>query len=147
MYAIRSYYAYPQDSGCTPCSGREAYARYSAQAFQKVQEVGGTLVYQAEAIGRFIGPDGEDWDEVLLVQYPSLQAFLAMISMPEYQAMTVHRTAALQDARLTVDGPTRVGYSQPFGAFVCLEHTRQLARESGGFSKYLQNLASQRVFV
>ncbi len=45
--------------------------------------------------------------------------------------------------RLTVDGPTRVGRS-PFGAFVGLEHTRQLARESGGFAKYLQNLQSQQ---
>src|ERR1051325_3312000 len=45
--------------------------------------------------------------------------------------------------RLTVDGATRVGHSQPFGAFLSLEHTRQLARESGGFTKYLQNLASQ----
>jgi uncharacterized protein (DUF1330 family) len=102
LLRFRDQAAYPADSGCAPCSGREAYARYSAQAFKKVQEVGGELVYQAEAMGRFIGPDGEDWDEVLLVRYPSLQAFLAMISMPEYQAMTVHRTAALQDARLTV---------------------------------------------
>jgi hypothetical protein len=45
--------------------------------------------------------------------------------------------------RLEVDGPTRVGFSQPFGVFVSLEHTRQLARESGGFSKYLQNLNAQ----
>ncbi|TJY59023.1 DUF1330 domain-containing protein [Sinimarinibacterium sp. CAU 1509] len=102
LLRFRAEAAYPADSGCTPCSGREAYARYSTQAFGKVREVGGELVYQADAIGRFIGPDGEDWDEVLLVRYPSLQAFLAMVSMPDYQAMTVHRTAALADARLTV---------------------------------------------
>ena len=41
--------------------------------------------------------------------------------------------------RLTVDGPTRVGHSQPFGAFLSLEHTKQLARESGGFAKYIQS--------
>ena len=45
--------------------------------------------------------------------------------------------------RVNVDGPTRVGHSQPFGVFVSLETTRQLLRESGGFSKYLQNRASQ----
>lgn len=45
--------------------------------------------------------------------------------------------------RLTIDGSTRVGHSQPFGVFISLEHTRQLARESGGFAKYLQNLATQ----
>lgn len=40
--------------------------------------------------------------------------------------------------RVTVDGPTRVGHGQPFGLMISLEHTRQLARESGGFSKYIQ---------
>src|SRR6185503_14405114 len=45
--------------------------------------------------------------------------------------------------RLTVDGPTRVGHNQPFGAFLALEHSRQLARESGSFTKYLQNQATQ----
>ena len=46
--------------------------------------------------------------------------------------------------RLTIDGPTRVGHGQQFGAFVGIEHTKQLARESGGFTKYLQNPAQQR---
>ena len=46
--------------------------------------------------------------------------------------------------RVTVDGPTRVGHTQPFGVFIGLEATRQLQRESGGFGKYLQNRASQQ---
>jgi len=45
--------------------------------------------------------------------------------------------------RATVDGSTRVGHGEPFGLILSIEHTRQLARESGGFSKYLQN-ASDR---
>jgi hypothetical protein len=47
--------------------------------------------------------------------------------------------------RLTVDGPTRVGHGQPFGAFLSLEHTKQLARESGGFAKYIQSPNTSRV--
>jgi hypothetical protein len=46
--------------------------------------------------------------------------------------------------RVAVDGPATVGHGQPFGAFITLETTRQLLRESGGFSKYLQNQASQQ---
>jgi hypothetical protein len=46
--------------------------------------------------------------------------------------------------RLTVDGPTSVGRNQPFGAFISLETTRQLLRESGGFGKYLQNQPTQQ---
>jgi hypothetical protein len=45
--------------------------------------------------------------------------------------------------RLGVDGPTRVGHTQPFGVFVSLETTQQLLRESGGFSKYLQNQSAR----
>jgi hypothetical protein len=46
--------------------------------------------------------------------------------------------------RVTVDGPTRVGHTQPFGVFIGLESTRQLLRESGGFGKYLQDQANQQ---
>jgi hypothetical protein len=45
--------------------------------------------------------------------------------------------------RVTVDGPTRVGHAQPFGAFISIEATSQLMRESGGFAKYLQNQSQQ----
>lgn len=44
---------------------------------------------------------------------------------------------------LSLDGPVEVGNGQPFGAYITIEHTRQLARESGGFSKYLQNNTRQ----
>lgn len=46
--------------------------------------------------------------------------------------------------RVSIDGPTRVGHTQPFGTFISLETTRQLLRESGGFSKYLQNQSNQQ---
>ncbi len=46
--------------------------------------------------------------------------------------------------RVAVDGSTTVGHGQPFGVFITLETTRQLLRESGGFSKYLQNQANQQ---
>lgn len=38
-----------------------------------------------------------------------------------------------------VDGPPNVGHGKPFGLFVNLVHTRDIERESGGFSRYLQN--------
>ncbi len=46
--------------------------------------------------------------------------------------------------RVRVDGPTSVGHSQPFGAFISLESTNQLLRESGGFGKYVQNKSPQQ---
>jgi hypothetical protein len=46
--------------------------------------------------------------------------------------------------RLAIDGPANVGHGRPFGVYIGVEHTRQLAREAGGFGKYLQNLSSQQ---
>lgn len=42
-----------------------------------------------------------------------------------------------------IDGADRVGHDAPFGLFVDIRHTREIERESGGFSKYLQNQNNQ----
>ena len=38
-----------------------------------------------------------------------------------------------------VDGSVRVGHTSPFGVLVSLRHSAAIERESGGFSRYLQN--------
>lgn len=82
------------------CSGREAYATYSRRASGKVAQAGGEVLYHGAVLGGIIAPAEEQWDEVLLVRYPSFDAFRKMISDPDYQRITVHRTAALEDSRL-----------------------------------------------
>jgi hypothetical protein len=47
-----------------------------------------------------IAPEGESWDEVVLVHYPSRRAFLRMVQSDAYRAIVHHRTAALADSRL-----------------------------------------------
>jgi uncharacterized protein (DUF1330 family) len=83
-----------------PCSGREAYRTYSLTAIKKVKEVGGQPIWMGNVAGCVIAPDGEDWDDVLLVKYPCIGAFRKMLADPEYQKCTFHRTAALDNARL-----------------------------------------------
>ncbi len=80
--------------------GREAYRCYSKVAFQKVQGVGGEMVWSGHTLAGVIAPEDEHWDEVLLVRYPSIQAFATMLADPEYREATKHRTAALEEARL-----------------------------------------------
>jgi uncharacterized protein (DUF1330 family) len=92
--------AYPQGSEHSPCTGLEAYGRYSRTAIAKVRGVGGAVEVMAQARVALIAPPGERWDQVLLVRYPSKTAFLSMLADSEYQAATVHRTAALADSRL-----------------------------------------------
>lgn len=100
LLRYRAQAEYPAGSGHAPCSGREAYQRYAEVALRKIRELGGEPVLLAPVLARVIAPAGEDWDELLLVRYPSLGALLAMLAMPDYRAATVHRTAALEDARL-----------------------------------------------
>ncbi len=96
---------YAAGSGQQPCSGKEAYARYSRTALLKVRAAGGGVESMAQARVALIAPDQETWDEVLLVRYPSPEAFLAMLADAEYQAAAVHRTAALADSRLIACTP------------------------------------------
>jgi uncharacterized protein (DUF1330 family) len=91
---------YPADFDAAPCSGAEAYQRYGAVAMGRVASVGGRIVWSGNARLTVIGPEAEDWDVVVLVEYPSKQAFAEMIGQPEYQAVAPHRTAALADSRL-----------------------------------------------
>ncbi|MBA1274973.1 DUF1330 domain-containing protein [Stutzerimonas azotifigens] len=92
--------AYPPGSSHRPCSGREAYARYSRVALQHLRAVGAEVEIMAQAHAALIAPPGEDWDELLLVRYPSKDAFLSMIANDDYLAASEHRTAALADSRL-----------------------------------------------
>ena len=91
---------YPAGAGADPCSGREAYGRYAAGALQKVASVGGRIVWMGRVAASVIAPEGEEWHDAVLVEYPSRKAFLAMIALPDYQAAVFHRTAALEDSRL-----------------------------------------------
>lgn len=105
LLRYREQAAYPADSGQNPCSGREAYARYSRIALGKVRGVGGDVQLLAAVQLALIAPAEEAWDELLLVRYPSKAAFLGMLADPEYQAATLHRTAALADSRLIASLP------------------------------------------
>lgn len=88
----------------TDCSGLEAYQRYGRVAIKKVVEVGGRVLWSGHPEVMFIGED-EDWDQILLVEYPSRTAFLKMLAMPEYQAATKHREAGLEATRLIQNRP------------------------------------------
>lgn len=81
-------------------SGMEAYMLYGAVAQAKVREVGGDFIYIGPVQQTFVGPSDVKWDVMALVYYPSRQAFLRMVAMPDYQAATKHRRAGLAATRL-----------------------------------------------
>jgi uncharacterized protein (DUF1330 family) len=100
LLRYRDHAAYPAGSHSAPCSGREAYQRYGASVTPMVIETGGRILWFGNVKQMVIGPDSERWDDAVLVQYPSRQAFITMVTRPDYVAASVHRTAALADSRL-----------------------------------------------
>ena len=105
--AEADYAGHPEAS---PCDGKTAYARYAEQAVACVESFGGRVVFGGAAHATAIGPDDERWDDVLLVEYPSTQAFLDMASSERYQAFAYHREAAIEDSRLVLITAGKPGY-------------------------------------
>ena len=87
--------------------GRERYAEYARAIAPFLAKVGGELVYGGDGSTALVAEDGQAWDAVLLVRYPSRAAFAAMVSDPGYQGITHLRTAALREAVLQATIPWR----------------------------------------
>ena len=67
-------------------SGWEAYLRYSAITVPMIKARGGTLLWTGGTRGIALGPHaGNKWDFVALVYYPSVAAFLDMMTSEAYE--------------------------------------------------------------
>jgi uncharacterized protein (DUF1330 family) len=77
-------------------SGEEEYRSYGDAAVAMIEERGGRVIWAGRADQVLIGDPQEDWDHVLLVQYPSRAAFLDMVAQPAYQDAHQHREAGLE---------------------------------------------------
>ena len=60
-----------------------------------IEHQGGRLLWAGTGDQVLIGDPEQDWDAVLLVEYPSRAAFVEMVSSPEYLAAHAHREGAL----------------------------------------------------
>jgi uncharacterized protein (DUF1330 family) len=76
-----------------PDGGRQRYEEYGEAVAPLLEKVGGRIVFMGAPAPPLLG-DGA-WDLVVLVEYPTRQAFLNMIGSPEYQAIAHLRTEAL----------------------------------------------------
>ena len=77
-------------------SGEEAYRRYGEAAVKMVEEQGGRVLWQGRADQILIGDPEQDWDSVVLVEYPSRKAFIEMVTKPKYEEAHEHREAGLE---------------------------------------------------
>ena len=84
----------------TIVTGREAYAAYGRESAPIFKGVGGSIIWSGSYDMTLIGPSDEQWDIAFIAQYPSSDAFVAMVKNEEYQEAVRHRTAAVKTSRL-----------------------------------------------
>ena len=75
-------------------SGWDAYLRYSALTVPMIKARGGTLLWTGDARTVALGrQDGNQWDYLALVYYPTVSAFVDMMTSKDYeQRCDPHRT-------------------------------------------------------
>src|ERR1700748_2016242 len=67
-------------------SGWDAYWRYSALTVPMIKARGGTLLWTGNAGAVALGAeDGNRWDYVALVYYPTVASFIDMMTSPDYE--------------------------------------------------------------
>jgi len=77
-------------------SGREAYQEYGMVAFPKIIGMDGSLVYKGTCEHQIVGDESQNYDDLIIVRYPSRRAYLEMFNSVEYQQAIKHRIAGLE---------------------------------------------------
>ena len=91
-------------------AGRDRYLAYTRAVAPHLKRVGGIVRYAGTGPVNVIG-DGERpwWDAILIVEYPSPQAFVDMVLDPGYQDVHRHRAAALEQGDLIATSQWALG--------------------------------------
>ena len=99
----------------TQATGEEAYRSYARESGPIFARLGGRQVWVGQPELTLIGPADERWDLAFIAEYPSVDAFVAMLRDADYRKAVRHRQAAVADSRLIRLRPATPG--RTFGAF------------------------------
>lgn len=83
-----------------PGGGRERYGQYVEHFRRTAQPYGAEVLHLGEGGTPLVAEDGQAWDAVLLVRYPSRASFSDMVRDPDYQRGTHLRSGALVESVL-----------------------------------------------
>ena len=82
-------------------NGLGHYQRYAVEVVPHMQRVGAEARFAADSRAYIIGDGAKPWwDAILVVEYPTPQAFVSMVTSEDYLKIHVHREAALDRAEL-----------------------------------------------
>jgi uncharacterized protein (DUF1330 family) len=85
--------------------GRASYDEYSRRILPFLERVGGEVLYYGDCSTVLVAPASHRWEAVLVVRYPSREAFSRMVADPEYQQITHLRSEGLEEAVLQATTP------------------------------------------
>ncbi len=104
LVRYRGEAAYEVGTTLPPCSGREAYFKRYAPAFNTVaqgEDYGVFWVGNVHSV--LVGTDGEAWDDIVIVRYASFAVLRRILESPAYAEQAApHRRAALTDWKFIV---------------------------------------------
>jgi len=84
------------DGRATDLTGQQAYGLYGEQMAPYVLSKGGKLLYSGSAAFTMLGEIEQLWDAVAIMEYPSKEAFVEIVTQPEVHEFAVHREAGLE---------------------------------------------------
>ena len=83
------------DGRQTTLTGEQAYALYIDAVREELPTLGARVIYQGMPNFLLVGKVEEIWDRVLIIEYPSRQALMALSQTTAVQAASLHRSAGL----------------------------------------------------
>lgn len=108
LIRLREATEYPDGRKAT---GREAYSEYSRLSHASARDCGMRIIWRGRFEMTAIGPEAERWDICFVAEYPSAEAFIALMRHPDYRAAMAHRQAGTADSRLIRLAPEALGHS------------------------------------
>ncbi len=89
-------------------SGARAYQEYGTTSAPIFRRVGGSILWRGHFETVLTGPADEQWDAAFIAFYPNADAFLAMVTDPDYRLAVVNRQAAVLTSRLIRFAPGEI---------------------------------------
>ena len=77
-------------------SGQEAYGRYAAEMRKVVEAAGGRFIWAGRIDSQVIGQSDVDFDVAALVEYPSREAFVKIVTSAKVAEIGVSRSQGLE---------------------------------------------------
>jgi len=77
-------------------TGQEAYARYYKNTLEFIGKAKAKLIWKGSVVTTVVGDSENQPSMIFMVEYPTVDHFLDVITSPEYQKISNDRTIALE---------------------------------------------------